>query len=339
MFGGVSIPVGTTQVFTLQNAQGCDSILTVIAAPLTASSATITKNVCPKETFVFQGVPLGGGTTQTFVLQNWLGCDSTVTVVVSELPAVTMAVEAHRTCSNTPTGSLEAIVSGGGLPPFQFSLDSVHFQDNNLFDGLEAGTYQIYVKDTNGCLFDQNGSVTTIPPLEVVLNDTVLPCDSVGVSLAPMIAGGDSATTVFDWWNGTHGATTLATASGPVWVEVADACSTVRREATIAWADGDQELSIVYVPNVFKPTSSNVENAVFKPIFGNSVSMIQFRFRIFDRWGDLLFETQDTADGWDGILKGQAIGPGVQVWHLEADVSFCGRVVHLVKKGDVTVVR
>jgi hypothetical protein len=60
---------------------------------------------------------------------------------------------------------------------------------------------------------------------------------------------------------------------------------------------------------------------------------------VFDRWGNELFETKSFDGSWDGVFQGEAMNPGVMVWYLEADVSVCGRVIHVVKKGDVTVYR
>jgi hypothetical protein len=337
-FEGVSIPVGTTQNFTLQNWLGCDSIVTVNVAPWNTYTGSTTLFACPGGTATFEGVSIPVGTTQNFTLQNWLGCDSTVSVVVSAFPAVNFALQSYRTCANMPTGSIEPMVSVG-VPPFQYSLDNVNFQSSNLFDRLYAGEYQVYMADSNGCVFTQSTTVFTIPPLEVELSNTLLPCESNGVLLEPMIAGGDTSTTVLVWWNGTKSTTALATETGPVWLEATDVCGTVRKEATVEWVDGGQDISIVYVPNVFRPTSNNPENALFRPIFGSGTSLITFRFSVFDRWGNQLFETRNTGEGWDGVLKGQEINPGVQVWYLEADIVFCGRMVHVERKGNVTIIR
>ena len=60
---------------------------------------------------------------------------------------------------------------------------------------------------------------------------------------------------------------------------------------------------------------------------------------MFDRWGNQLFYSEDPAAFWDGTIGGEAMNPGVEVWYLETDVEICGRVMHVVKKGDVTVLR
>ena len=64
-------------------------------------------------------------------------------------------------------------------------------------------------------------------------------------------------------------------------------------------------------------------------------------FKVFDRWGELLYEDQSFAvnqlsRGWDGSFRGQPNDPGVYVWVLEAEY-IDGRRETL--KGDVTLIR
>ena len=131
----------------------------------------------------------------------------------------------------------------------------------------------------------------------------------------------------------------MVTEAGSVWVEATDVCGKERSEARVEWAELAQDLSFVYVPNVLKPASIDPENAQFRPLFAAGITLIGFKFMVFDRWGNELFETENTSDGWNGIFGTADMNPGVQVWYLEADVAICGRIVHLVKKGDVTVIR
>ncbi|MBK6391918.1 MAG: gliding motility-associated C-terminal domain-containing protein [Saprospiraceae bacterium] len=73
---------------------------------------------------------------------------------------------------------------------------------------------------------------------------------------------------------------------------------------------------------------------------GSQVSKINY-FRIFNRFGDLVFEAtdflpNDTGYAWDGLLKGADAAPGVYIY--VAEVSFADRSVRVVK-GDITLVR
>ena len=51
-------------------------------------------------------------------------------------------------------GELEITVTGGGLPPYQYSVDGVDFQSNNYYTGLPNGDYYISILDANGCEYD-----------------------------------------------------------------------------------------------------------------------------------------------------------------------------------------
>jgi gliding motility-associated-like protein len=107
----------------------------------------------------------------------------------------------------------------------------------------------------------------------------------------------------------------------------------------VQWADLAEDIDMVYIPNVFMPNARDSENTRFKPYFSAGVRLIGFTFAVYDRWGNLLFQTSNTADAWDGVFRSKEHNPGVQVWYLEADVAICGRILRVERKGDVTVVR
>lgn len=65
-----------------------------------------------------------------------------------------------------------------------------------------------------------------------------------------------------------------------------------------------------------------------------------FDFRIFDRWGNLMFSTLFIEDSWDGTFEGERMEPGVYVWYITGEVDVCGvRAQQVLRKGDVTIVR
>ena len=95
-----------------------------------------------------------------------------------------------------------------------------------------------------------------------------------------------------------------------------------------------------FVPNVFAPKSSNVQNAIFRPFVTHKVQQINF-MRIFNRWGDLVFERKDfplgdEAVGWDGRFNGKLLNSGVYVFILE--MEFINGDVRQYS-GDITLLR
>ena len=72
----------------------------------------------------------------------------------------------------------------------------------------------------------------------------------------------------------------------------------------------------IFLPNAFTPNKDN-SNDLLK-VRGMYISNAEFVFRIFDRWGNLVFETYDPLAGWDGTYKDKPCDPAVFVYYFEA---------------------
>jgi SprB repeat len=90
-------------------------------------------------------------------VQDNTGCISatTVTIAGTAVPVVT-ATTLSATC-NTNNGTITATATGG-TAPLEYSINGTIFQASNIFTGLAAGTYTVYVKDAGNCL----GTLTVI---------------------------------------------------------------------------------------------------------------------------------------------------------------------------------
>ena len=69
----------------------------------------------------------------------------------------------------------------------------------------------------------------------------------------------------------------------------------------------------VYVPNAFTPNQSWI-NENFKPI--HKCTFSEYKLQIYNRWGELIFETFDPEEFWDGVYLGKDVQQGVYVWIL-----------------------
>ncbi len=67
-----------------------------------------------------------------------------------------------------------------------------------------------------------------------------------------------------------------------------------------------------FIPNAFSPNNNGL-NEVFKP---EVIGVHDYKFLIFDRWGEQLFETNDTQHGWNGYYKGQVCLQDVYVYKI-----------------------
>jgi gliding motility-associated-like protein len=71
----------------------------------------------------------------------------------------------------------------------------------------------------------------------------------------------------------------------------------------------------IFVPTAFTPNSDG-KNDVIRPIMAGIKELKHFR--IFNRWGQLVFETKQEGDAWDGKVNGQLQGTHVFVWTVNA---------------------
>jgi gliding motility-associated-like protein len=89
----------------------------------------------------------------------------------------------------------------------------------------------------------------------------------------------------------------------------------------------------IFVPNSFSPNNDKSNDVLY--VRSHSFEQIKV-FRIFDRWGNLVFETSDIEQGWNGTYHNSMVDPGVFVYYLEGTCPNGGEVF---LKGNVTVLR
>jgi gliding motility-associated-like protein len=88
----------------------------------------------------------------------------------------------------------------------------------------------------------------------------------------------------------------------------------------------------IFIPDAFTPNTDGQNDLLY--VRGQHIGAMELK--IFDRWGELVFETTDQKTGWDATYKGKAVDPAVFVYWLEAT---CLDGQQFFKKGNVTVIR
>lgn len=77
----------------------------------------------------------------------------------------------------------------------------------------------------------------------------------------------------------------------------------------------------IFIPNAFSPNADGI-NDYLKPYASQSVAATK-RFQIFNRWGDLVFSTENTdinIQGWNGTFMGKNQSSGVYLYQLEVEL-------------------
>ena len=77
---------------------------------------------------------------------------------------------------------------------------------------------------------------------------------------------------------------------------------------------------IYYVPNSFTPNNDQFNN-VFQPIFTQGVDTYDFYLFIYNRWGEIIFESKDPSKGWDGTYNGVIQQEGLYTWEISFKMS------------------
>jgi len=92
----------------------------------------------------------------------------------------------------------------------------------------------------------------------------------------------------------------------------------------------------IYVPNIFSPNDDNI-NDTFGPF---ATDIISLQFQVYDRWGNLVFESHDENNHWNGEWNNKLAPNGVYVWFVELEGYLRdGSVFSQKKTGSVTLIR
>ena len=146
-----------------------------------------------------------------------------------------------------------------------------------------------------------------------------------------------SAASTFEWdlGNGFNFTTTLDTNFTYIYLNEDTATYLVQQIALNVFGCRDTfdlEVSVkedftIFLPNTFTPNNDGI-NETFSPKgIGLASNLKDYKFYIFNRWGDMVFETDDILESWDGTANnGNKLAPtGVYVWHIKLDVEGLGR--------------
>lgn len=96
--------------------------------------------------------------------------------------------------------------------------------------------------------------------------------------------------------------------------------------------DDGCESSDVFVPNTFTPNGDGYNDVMF----ARGHKLDQIYFAIYNRWGELVFETNDKNVGWDGTYKGKPADVGVFGYYIKVK---CYNGLETFKKGNITLIR
>ena len=248
---------------------------------------------------------------------------------------VTISVDSDPICSNATT-ILTAISNGGGFVNYDFYVDTFLLQsgpsDTYVLTDVRAGEVPVWVVGNEGNCGDISDT-TLLTVYEGVLAmayaDTIIVAGTAANLLA---TGGD----FYNWLPDTAltcnicAATTASpaqTTTYSVEVENMDGC----KDTAKVVVDVRQDINkVVFIPNVLTPNADGFNDTWF---IKNIQLFPKNAVKIVNRWGDLVYQTNDYQNNWDGKYSGGNLPAGTYYYILDLGGEWG------ILKGDVTIIR
>ena len=279
----------------------------------------------------------GPGVTTTYVLTTTSaggGCPDRDTVVVEA---------SYIDTSLRVVGKLAyCITSGDSTVFFVNPTDSIQWlrdnfpisnQHNVRYRANQSGNYRAILYNERGCIALTEEKTVSI---EVPRPGINYPTEYAVVNYPHQLKARDFGIDVL-WSPGTFLNST--TSLVPIFNGTTDKLYTIEIETAAGCVTVDTQLVKVfkevkfYVPSGFTPNLDGL-NDYLKPI---PVGMKEFRyFRVYNRWGQLVFDMKDSPKGWDGTINGVPQSSQVVVWMAEG--VGINNVVYK-QKGTCTLIR
>lgn len=237
------------------------------------------------------------------------GCSGTAAVTINEPVQIVLNIGADTIlCADQPL----ILNAGGNYNVYAWSTgDSTATIAPHL-----TGMYTVSVVDTNGCSATENIHITFQDP-EVNLGDDISAFIGSYVYLSAEIHPGATSLSSYLWLSDTS----INCSTCPVIrVMVVDSLPhTYQLIYTDRYGCVDSDAVTIYAlpegnvyfPSAFTPNGDNI-NDTYRP-FGNNIRDISFK--IFNRWGEKVFDSHSENIGWDGTFKGAPQSPGIYIYY------------------------
>ena len=189
-----------------------------------------------------------------------------------------------------------------------------------------SGDYSVSVQK-GGCVQRDSIRIDMIDPRWLNLGEDVQLCGGEEKELNASLP----YPATYRWQNGSSDSVFIAQQAGNYQVTAFVEGCILQDNINIYWCE-----SCFYLPNIFSPNFDG-KNDLLEPIVLCDIE--NYHFVIFDRWGQLVFESYEIGEAWDGYFKNKKQPIGVYTYILEYDIRRLGIELREVIRGDLTLVR
>jgi gliding motility-associated-like protein len=278
-----------TPTWTIPNVAGADSVITLNLTILYSTTGVDTQIACDSFTWIDGYTYTANNTTAQHTLTNADGCDSVVTLNLTMFYA-DYTDESYPTCFVWDSIPYVTVYTN------QFGCDSTHtiypIQIPSVLKPI--ADFEISVNPAE-VLFDAidvtnmsqtfNASIWTAPTLGI--NST-----STNLTFEPFQDDGI----------GNH----------PIKLVVTNetGCKDSVTRILVVYSS-----TPIYVPNSFTPDDDEFNNT-FRPIITPSDRLEEYKFTVYNRYGEVVFQSLDPNSGWDGTFRNTLVQNGIYLWEI-----------------------
>jgi len=287
------------------------------------------------------------------ILDNVTGCVSSATSLsinaAPGTPITPIATVTTQPDCTTPTGTIEITSPLGAT--LEYSVDGTTYQAGTTFTGLTPGNYNITAFDTgSGCtsasLTLTVDAIPTAPLAPAFQFTTLIDCDNSTAAIEITAPIGNNYEFYIDGTVagpiGQYSFENLlpSTSYGLTVLDTITGCSSASAEIVVGDLPADSDCNPIacgelFIPTAFSPNGDN-NNDNFR-IKINMDCVEEMTLRVFNRWGEVVFQTTDPEEAWDGTFKNQELSAAVFVYVLDIKLSNATDAQQL--KGNVSLIK
>ncbi len=179
----------------------------------------------------------------------------------------------------------------------------------NTFTVKQEGQYSIRVKQAS-CIVSDSILVRYIKPPQLELGPDQELCGAELFTIKPTITEG-----TFSWLDQFADVNRTVSRSGVFRASVSNACATVTDSVMVSYEACD---CVLYAPDSFTPNGDGL-NDVF--VAYGCGDIVITSFAVFDRWGEVIFQTSASPFQWDGLYRGKLCPTGVYAWSIQYQLN------------------
>ena len=310
-----TICIGSSGTLTASGANTYAWLPTTGLNSTTGTSVTVTVNV--PTSYTVTGTDLNGCVNS-----------DTTSVNVNPLPVLNVTPQTTTGCAPLCVNFANTTSAVGNCVwNFGDGTSSNNCTPNHCFSGQGTFGAALTLTDNNGCVNTATASVVVFPVPVADFNATPQPTTILDPTIHFINATTGAIITNYNWDFGDPG-NTLSTQQNPVFIYQAVGSYSVLLVVTSDHGCKDSTVKIIkiddefmlYVPNAFTPNFDGT-NDIF---YAKGEGIKDFKMYIFDRWGEMVFRSDDIYKGWDGHFQGKG-GPileeDVYVWKIECKTT------------------